>query len=99
LVAIIVACISGLCLLGASYIAARAGSRRATSSIVKAVDTENGRSLGQTVHGMEQTQEVIVTQLHSNSRELGKLHEKIDDHIVEAKPLLEFVREQMPKHG
>lgn len=48
---------------------------------------------------MEQTQEVIVTQLHSNSRELGKLHEKIDDHIVEAKPLLEFVREQMPKHG
>jgi hypothetical protein len=103
---IIVACITGTALLGASYIAAKKGATKGSSKGSKELgdrlETGNGDTLGTTIHHIEQTQELMVTQLHSNSRDLTKLHDKIDstcskldNHLIETKPLLKFVTKQM----
>jgi Na+/glutamate symporter len=44
-------------------------------------DTGNNKQLGETVHDMAQTQEILSAQIHTNTREVVVLSQKLDQHI------------------
>lgn len=90
----------------------------ATGSIVSAVraaridskvDTGREQDIGSTIHGLDQTTEVILAQLHTNTQEtldvavrvlaidekLDQHMTKLDQHITEVAPLANWVRQQM----
>jgi hypothetical protein len=52
-------------------------------------DTANGKALGETVHDIAQTQEIISAQLHTNTRELLAVRSDLKSHIEETAPLIE----------
>jgi hypothetical protein len=47
-------------------------------------DTGNGRSIGETVHDTDQTVELLAAMMHTNTKEVIELSNKLDGHIQES---------------
>lgn len=56
-----------------------------TRKVGKKVDTGNGRTIGSTVHDTAQTVELVEAMMHTNTREIIMVANKLDAHIVESK--------------
>lgn len=59
-------------------------SRRVERKVDQAIDnqdTGNGRNLGTTVHDLAQQQEVVLAQLHTNTRETIEQGQALRDHL------------------
>jgi uncharacterized coiled-coil DUF342 family protein len=57
------------------------------------VDTGNGKDIGTTVHDIAQTVEVMQSQLHTNTREVLNLHDRLNEHHEMLTEHLENARE------
>jgi len=54
-------------------------------------ETSNGMNLGETVHDMAQTQEIISAQLHTNTKEIVNHAETLQTHIEESRQVHEAI--------
>ena len=75
--------------------------------------TGNGSAIGPTVRRIDQSQEIISAQLHTNTNELLALHhkadrsfevsraveDKLDRHLTEVSPMVSWAKTQMQKEG
>jgi len=69
-------------------------ARRVESKLdrsIKDQDTANGKGLGETVHDMAQTQEIISAQLHTNTKEIVSHAETLQTHIEESRQVHEAI--------
>jgi len=96
---ILIAIIGGSFLLGAAYVAARSGAKKGSKGISDKMETGNGSTIGATVQQLSHAQEAAAGLTHEAAQELrtlsdrvGLVGDRLDAHIIEAKPLLEFVK-------
>lgn len=60
-------------------------------------ETGNDKDIGATVHDLAQTSEVIVGQLHTNTRELLTLGDRFDTHLLESKQIHREILDRIPE--
>ena len=59
------------------------GGHSSRKRIETAIDTGNGTPLGPTVYKLSGAVEVVIAQLHQNTRETLELGQKLDHHIAQ----------------
>jgi hypothetical protein len=67
---------------------------RKVDTSIEQTDTGNERKLGQYIHDMAQTQEILSAQLHTNTRELVMSSEKADQAVEVAREVEASVQNQ-----
>ena len=60
------------------YLGIKGQARRVAGAVQEQMDTGNDKHLGETVHDIASMQEIMSTQLHTNTRELLGLSMKVD---------------------
>ena len=92
-VSLLTALIAACALIAATLLSTRR-ARRESEAVRAAMDTQNGRALGETVHDIAQTVELVQAQGHTNTGELLALHHKADRGIE----LATAVKQRLDEH-
>lgn len=76
------------------YLGIKTQAQRVVTKFQEQIDTGNEKRLGETVHDIAISQELMSAQLHTNAREILNISVKLNDHLDATTELVKNYQEE-----